>query len=207
MKILYRCPQCSSVIERTNEWDEILKMAPERAVFECGICHRIIPGSDVLSGKYDLAPEPVRGRPDKLRDFWRLIRFHAFTRGRTPETPLIEDLLAQLKQEHETKYVYRGQTRIWPGPLIPSAYRGIVSPKPYLGWNPSMRLRNVGCVFHEEIPMATEDSKKAKDLEVLHYLRLVFGYPFAQILGQHYGYPIQISRPFSPLLIFRPGGS
>jgi hypothetical protein len=56
MIILYRCPNCHSVIERKSEEDEMIALAPQKACFICGICNNVIPASDVLSGRYDIKP-------------------------------------------------------------------------------------------------------------------------------------------------------
>jgi len=48
------------------------------------------------------------------------------TRFSSPQSPArdVRELLEYLWAHHESRFLYRGQTREHPGPLLPSAYRG-----------------------------------------------------------------------------------
>ncbi|MBU0984253.1 MAG: FRG domain-containing protein [candidate division Zixibacteria bacterium] len=98
-------------------------------------------------------------------------------------------LLAWLLQHHTDGFVYRGQTRIWPGPLVPSIHRGCVASEPTVGFAPHHRLRSVGCQFHELTPKppGREQPISAKRMEFMRYLIQLFGYPFGNILSQQCG--------------------
>ena len=100
----------------------------------------------------------------------------------------LPDLLAHLHSTHSIDYVYRGQIKNWPGPLVPSIYRGRISSKvsevPF-----TKRLREEGRVFHK-----VTTAKPSKSNEKYHrrirfnqYLGQVFGYPFGSILAQQCG--------------------
>jgi len=126
----------------------------------------------VLSGQYD-------------------IKDVASTEGQSSDSELedLKSLLFRLKEEHADGFVYRGQTREWPGPLLPSIYRGIVKPERYTGWHHDSRLRNVGNVFHElsSTPMIEYSDKKQAQIHTVKYLRQMLGYPMSQLLAQQCG--------------------
>ncbi|MCP4366880.1 MAG: FRG domain-containing protein [Deltaproteobacteria bacterium] len=101
----------------------------------------------------------------------------------------LDQLLERLRREDTDHYVYRGQRKDWRGPLIPSLYRGQLNENPYLGWNPTTRLRERGSLFHELSVSGTmpEDSAYVARLQAVEYLRHLFGFPLSQLLAQQFG--------------------
>jgi len=172
VRILYRCPECHSVLIRDSELDAMIAVAPSKATYECSICHHFTPASDILSGKYDLQ-RIDQARVPALRS----------------SLPSLPEVLDKLEQEHDPSYVYRGQIREWRAPLIPSANRGMVSPEPATAWLPGMRLRGRGNMFHEQLPPSPSNltKEKADRIDRLCYLVELFGYPLAQLLAQQCG--------------------
>lgn len=172
MKILYRCPNCDSVIERTTEMDEMTRSVIHKSYYTCGACNQFISAEDVLSGQYDIQePDDTSSQRSQL------------------DIPTLMDVLAMLKSEHNDGYVYRGQTKEWPSPLLPSIYRGMVGDKIYHGWSPNARLREVGNVFHElyETPLTQYNKKKQAQIDTAQYLHQMFGYPLSLLLSQQCG--------------------
>jgi hypothetical protein len=100
-----------------------------------------------------------------------------------------EELLGFLQNEHRSGYLYRGQTRQWPGPLLPSLYRGTTDPHPRADVPSHYRLRDLGNVFHAVDPGAvrTQHPDLIKRSQFNAYLFQVFGYPFGSILAQQCG--------------------
>jgi hypothetical protein len=98
------------------------------------------------------------------------------------------ELLAYLQSTHTADYVYRGQTKIWPGPLVPSLYRGMVAPETVAS-APNLRLRETGRVFHA----VSTDKEMAPDPKFMRRIQFnaqliqIFGYPFGSILAQQCG--------------------
>src|SRR6266404_6390308 len=123
-KTLYRCPRCDSVIERYPEVDELMQLVPEKGKYQCGICGHFMPASEVLSGRHDIK-NPESEVPAASET----------------QLPTLSDVLAKLKVEHINGYVYRGQPKEWPGPLLSSVYRGMVNSRPLHSWDPNIRLR------------------------------------------------------------------
>ncbi len=166
---LYRCPACHSVLKRDESLDELLKEALGKAHFECGFCHHFMPASEVLSGKWDISPGEASADGS--------------------DRPSLRELLGVLREEHKPGYVYRGQTRPWPGPLVPSIFRGLVQPEPIRERvDPQARLREFGRTFHRVGPAdESQGSDRSERMKLLDYLRHVFGFPLSQLLAQQCG--------------------
>ncbi len=166
---LYRCPSCYSVLKRNSEIDEIIVLSLDKSTYECSACGAFISAKDVLSGKYDISTELIENEYNNNNDKIISLKF----------------ILSRLRAEHQPNYVYRGQIRIWPKPLLPAIYRGFVDSKISCKYTPEMRLREVGKTFYELIPFNQEN--KMQHTEVLAYLRHLFGYPLSNLLAQQCG--------------------
>lgn len=131
-----------------------------------------MPASDVLSGIYDILDPQQDSRDSPQAD-----------------CPPLKDVLGTLRREHHEGYVYRGQTKEWAGPLLPSIYRGMVSRDVFHERRLEMRLREVGSVFHELLATspAVHNPKKQAQMQVVRYLNQTFGYPLSQLLAQQCG--------------------
>jgi hypothetical protein len=77
-----------------------------------------------------LAQKPrVNYRPENVQAVTLNAKHEESNLYKTPETAAqnIEELLALLREEdQEGPFVYRGQTKDYPGPLLPSGFRGII---------------------------------------------------------------------------------
>lgn len=112
-----------------------------------------------------------------------------------PNTIPFSELLIKLKKEHKPEYVYRGQTKEWPGPLVPSMFRPFVPDGESFSYSGDDRLRQYGTAFIEELSMPeilTHNDEQAifqlqKRINVGKELRILFGYPFCQIFSQQAG--------------------
>ncbi|UCH15349.1 MAG: FRG domain-containing protein, partial [Bacteroidales bacterium] len=172
MTILYRCPNCNSVIKREQDLDEIYKMFPEKCSYQCGICGEFIPATKVLTGQYDIIQKEI-----EISD------------AIDGNIPFLKDILVKLKEEHTDEYVYRGQTKEWNGPLLPSIYRGLTNNIPLNNWDTKARLRELGNVFYEisSSPLGNISQQRILQRQIINYLTQMFGYPFAHLLAQQCG--------------------
>jgi hypothetical protein len=102
----------------------------------------------------------------------------------------LPDLVKRLSQEDEARFVFRGQSRIWPGPLVPSGYRGTLSESPYTAFSAEWRLRETGETFYlQDAERTVESFSRQKTLlQLTEYFMGIYGYPIAQILMQQFGY-------------------
>jgi hypothetical protein len=102
----------------------------------------------------------------------------------------LPELVEKLKSEDNGKYVYRGQNRIWPAPLVPSLYRDILDTDKTIDFLPHQRLRNAGAAFHlQDILKFSQQVETKKPLMQMNGLfRDMFGYPIAQLMLQQFGY-------------------
>jgi hypothetical protein len=171
-KILYRCPQCDSVLERSPEIDKQMRLIPEKARYICASCGHFMSVTEVSSGHYDIKQPELE------------VSATSYT-----QLPDLKGILAKLKREHVDGYVYRGQTKEWPGPLLPSIYRDLIDRHPLPEWHPTMRLREIGSVFHEILstPLTDYSPKKRAQIIIVKHLRDLFGYPLSQLLAQQCG--------------------
>ena len=80
----------------------MMQSAPEKCNYSCAICGHLMPAADVLSGRYDLLEPP-----------------NEINKALASDLPHLMDVLATLKREHFDGYAYRGQTKEWPGALLP----------------------------------------------------------------------------------------
>ena len=103
--------------------------------------------------------------------------------------PSLSDLLPQLVEEHESGYVYRGQVVDYPGPLIPSRYRGLLAERPDEDIVAADRIRGYGRVFYQlaTLPSEQESAVFWSKAAVAEYARHLFGFPLSQLLLQQYG--------------------
>lgn len=102
----------------------------------------------------------------------------------------LRPLLDHLKREHRRGVVYRGQTRPYESPLVPSEYRPYVTQSRYVPRSPGTRLREIGEVFYElsgppQVVISAEDQRQ---MEANQAFRQLFGYPVYQLLAQQFGY-------------------
>jgi FRG domain len=169
--IPYRCVRCHALLTRVPPPDFLAALA-DRHSYTCGVCGHMMPACEVEAGHLDVkeavAPiDRVAGSPP-----------HDF-----------EELLGFLQGQHRPGYLYRGQTRRWPGPLLPSLYRGTTDPEPRLDLPGHYRLRDLGKVFHAVDPGAarTQHPDLVKRSQFNTYLFQMFGYPFGSILAQQCG--------------------
>jgi len=102
----------------------------------------------------------------------------------------LSKLIVKLKREDNGEYVYRGQNRLWPGPLVPSLYRGILDTEKTIDFQPHHRLRNIGTAFHLQdfSKFRQQIEFKRPLLQMNGLFRDMFGYPVAQLLMQQFGY-------------------
>ncbi|MHC4268384.1 MAG: FRG domain-containing protein [Planctomycetota bacterium] len=115
------------------------------------------------------------------------------------DIPIYEDtlpnILNKLRSEHNSKYVYRGQIRDWPMPLVPSLFRAVMTNKEGFVYKGSKRLRESGVVFVEENPpehiLLNNSPKNAithmRQINIAKELRHTFGYPLTQVFAQQVG--------------------
>ncbi len=170
---LYRCPKCDSVLERQTEFDDLVRTLPKEKPVRtgCPICGQIFSVRDILTGCFDVI-KPESNADSKSTD-------NIYELG---------DVLSLLEREHNDSYVYRGQTKEYSGPLVPSLYRELVDSNQYDGWSGASRLRGVGSVFHElAVTPNVINPKKLAEISIVRYLRYLFGYPLSQLLAQQTG--------------------
>lgn len=168
--IPYRCPQCHTVLSR-YDLPEIWRSVQHKHSYTCGQCGGVMPAKDVNEGNFD-----VTVNLPKLNQL----------AGSPPYA--FADVLSYLRTTHSESHLYRGQTRIWPGPLVPSLYRRaikgnspIVAPEHY-------RLRGLGNTFYPVLDdFGPADSIIVKRAAFNSYLVQFFGYPFGSILAQQCG--------------------
>lgn len=166
----YRCTNCHALLERQQPSDELLSVQ-DRHNYICSVCGVSMPAKEIESGALDVQTE--------LPPCGELL-------GSGPHD--FRDILSYLRSTHRANHVYRGQTKVWPGPLVPSLYRGRVLEQ-RIDVPKNLRLRELGRVFHS----VSADVSVTSDLSFIRRARFnaqlvqVFGYPFGSMLAQQCG--------------------
>jgi hypothetical protein len=144
----------------------------DRHSYTCSACGHMMPARAVEDGDFDV--KEAVPNVDRLT-------------GSPPYD--FEELLGFLQAQHRPGYLYRGQTQRWPGPLLPSLYRGATELHPTTDVPPHYRLRDLGNVFYAVDPDAarTQNPDLIKRAQFNTYLFQTFGYPFGSILAQQCG--------------------
>lgn len=169
MALVYSCRGCGAPLIVDERIQQILRTVPGQAEFRCRICGDRFTASDLLERSttqdvQDVAvlPDPNAGLPD------------------------FPSVLARLRSEHRPGFVYRGQVRFHPGPLVPIIYREQLTADPLQSFDPDRRLRGVGLRFHR-LAMQPPSDEMGRRMQVGNYLNHLFGYPIAQVLAQQFG--------------------
>lgn len=105
----------------------------------------------------------------------------------------IDQVLEKLKREDDDSYVYRGQLKEYPGPLVPAAHRPLVRQLRHYDNEPlPMTLRRVNGVRLVErvLTGSSADRETALDYQrrqVRTHMRGFFGFAFTEVLSQQAG--------------------
>lgn len=105
------------------------------------------------------------------------------------------DLIGRLHDEHDENFVYRGQTKKWSPPLVPSMFRPLVTEAGLFHCEDDSRLRMTGRQFCEQEQLIQAASRLPpadipvfmQRISVLTKLRNALGYPLSQIFAQQAG--------------------
>ena len=167
LQIPYRCKTCHALLVRVPPPHE-LAAAVDRHSYTCSTCGQMTPARDIEAGQLDVK---------------ETVPSVAQLSGTPPYA--LKELIGYLRGQHTEGFFYRGQTQWWPGPLLPSLYRGTTRPDP-VDVPGHYRLRELGTTFCAVDPTLKKDglADLVKRSQFNAYLFQVFGYPFGSILAQ-----------------------
>lgn len=178
----------ASLEEATNWYCRAADSGDTESLYMAGKCCLLTNGKDLWDKGIDFLKRSKDSRAIALLKY----ACNPIKKRREPKTYKIAELYNMLRRDEiNTKYVYRGETKSHPYPLRPSAFRCCDYSKfPMCG--SFSGIRNWGNCYYLEHGNLKQTDKKWKSHAVKRimsmYLNNALGYPLSQALLQQAGY-------------------